>query len=77
MARRAFYSFHYAPDAWRASTVRNIGAIEGNRPATDNDWEAVKRGGDDAIKRWIADHPADAEQLLADLSTVNSRDSQH
>jgi len=55
MARRAFYSFHYAPDAWRASTVRNIGAIEGNRPATDNDWEAVKRGGDDAIRRWIAD----------------------
>ena len=55
MARRAFYSFHYVPDAWRASTVRNIGAIEGNRPATDNDWESVKRGGDDAIKRWIAD----------------------
>lgn len=55
MARRAFYSFHYQPDAWRASTVRNIGAIEGNRPATDNDWETVTRGGDDAIKRWIAD----------------------
>lgn len=55
MARRAFYSFHYAPDAWRASTVRNIGAIEGNRPAPDNDWEAVTRGGDEAIKRWIAD----------------------
>jgi hypothetical protein len=55
MTRKAFYSFHYLPDAWRASTVRNIGAIEGNRPATDNDWETVKRGGDDAIKRWIAD----------------------
>lgn len=55
MARRAFYSFHYLPDSWRASIVRNIGAIDGNRPATDNDWEAVKRGGDDAIKRWIAD----------------------
>jgi hypothetical protein len=55
MTRKAFYSFHYLPDSWRASTVRNIGAIEGNRPATDNDWEAVKRGGDDAIKRWIAD----------------------
>lgn len=53
--RRVFYSFHYEPDNWRAGQVRNIGAIEGNQPARDNDWEAVKRGGDAAIKRWIAD----------------------
>ena len=53
MARRCFFCFHYLPDNWRASTVRSIGAIEGNRPATDNDWETVKRGGDAAIKRWI------------------------
>ena len=55
MARRVFYSFHYNPDNWRAAMVRNIGSIEGNRPATDNSWEAVKRGGDAAIKKWIAD----------------------
>ena len=55
MARRVFYSFHYQPDNWRAAMVRNIGSIEGNRPATDNGWEAVKRGGDAAIKKWIAD----------------------
>ena len=55
MARRAFYSFHYKPDNWRAATVRNIGAIEGNRPASDNDWEAVTKGGDESIKKWIAD----------------------
>ena len=54
MARRVFYSFHYKPDNWRAATVRNIGTVEGNKPATDNDWETVKRGGDAAIKRWIA-----------------------
>ena len=54
MARRAFYSFHYAPDNWRAATVRNIGVIEGNRPASDNDRETIKKGGDAAIKRWIA-----------------------
>ena len=52
---RAFYSFHYLPDNWRASTVRNIGAIEGNKPAPDNDWENVKKSGDAVIKRWIAD----------------------
>ena len=54
MARRVFYSFHYKPDNWRAGQVRKIGAIEGNEPAKDNDWEAVKRGGCPAIKRWIA-----------------------
>jgi hypothetical protein len=55
MARRAFYSFHYKPDNWRVSQVRNIGAVEGNAPASDNDWETVTKGGEDAIKRWIND----------------------
>lgn len=55
MARRVFYSFHYGPDAWRTSQVRNIGTIEGNKPASDNDWETVKKGGDKAIQKWIDD----------------------
>lgn len=53
MVRRVFYSFHYKPDNWRASQVRNMGIIEGNRPVTDNEWETIKRGGDLAIQRWI------------------------
>jgi MTH538 TIR-like domain (DUF1863) len=54
MARKCFYSFHYKLDNARASQVRNIGVIEGNQPASDNDWESVTRGGDAAIERWIA-----------------------
>ena len=53
--RRVFYSFHYAADSWRAAMVRNIGVVEGNRPATDNNWEEVTRGGARAIKKWIAE----------------------
>ncbi len=53
MTRRVFYSFHYNPDVTRVSQVRNIGVLESNRPATDNDWETVKSGKDVAIKRWI------------------------
>lgn len=53
MARRVFYSFHYAPDNWRVSQVRNIGAIEDNKPAKDNDWETITKGGDKAIEKWI------------------------
>ena len=54
MARRVFYSFHYRQDNWRAAEVRNIGSIEGNSSASDNDWETVKKGGDAAIKKWIS-----------------------
>jgi len=51
MARQVFFSFHYKPDNWRVSQVRNIGVIEGNKPATDNEWEKVVGGGDTAIKK--------------------------
>ena len=54
MARKAFYGFHYKPDNWRASQVRNIGVIEGNAPVSDNDWESITKGGDAAIEKWIA-----------------------
>jgi len=53
MARRAFYSFHYKSDNWRASQVRNMGVVEGNKPASDNDWEEITNGGDEEIKKWI------------------------
>ena len=53
MARKVFYSFHFDGDHWRASQVRQMGALEGNAELSDNDWETVKRGGDAAIKRWI------------------------
>jgi len=53
MARNAFYSFHFQPDNWRAAQVRGMGVLEGNEPASDNDWEAVKRGGEAAIQKWI------------------------
>jgi hypothetical protein len=55
MARRTFYSFHYKPDNWRASKVRNMGVVDGNRPCSDNDWETITKGGDEKIKKWIAE----------------------
>ena len=53
MKRRVFYSFHYEADCERAAQVRNIGEVEGNRPASDNDWQTITRGGDKAIQKWI------------------------
>lgn len=54
MARKCFYSFHYIPDCHRAAQIRQIGSIEGNKPATDNDWETIKGSGDAAIEQWIS-----------------------
>ncbi len=51
--RRVFFSFHYEADAWRAAQIRNTGVVEGNETLTDNQWEEVVGGGDDAIRAWI------------------------
>ena len=54
MARRAFYSFQYKPDASRAGQVRNIGVVEGNTPVSDNDWETVlKRSLYTKLDGWV------------------------
>lgn len=55
MARKVFFSFHFANDFWRTQQVRNMNALEGNPLATPNAWEEVKRKGDDSIKKWISD----------------------
>lgn len=53
MPRHVFYSFHYQADSVRASKVRNMGVVDGNVPAYDNDWESIKKEGERAIKKWI------------------------
>lgn len=57
LPRRVFFSFHYERDAWRAAQVRNSWVTKPDREAAGfwdaADWEAVKKQGDDAIKRWI------------------------
>ena len=75
MARKAFYSFHYKPDNWRAGTVRSIGAIEGNEPVKDNDWEAVTKGGDEAIKKWISNqmYGRSCTVVLVGTNTANRK----
>lgn len=73
--RRVFYSFHYEPDYWRTAQVREIGAIEGNQLANDNDWEKVKRGGNAAIKKWIDDqlHGRSCTVVLVGANTASRK----
>lgn len=67
MARKAFFSFHYENDVWRANQVRNSWVTKDKEAAgyTDAaDFEEVKKGGDAAIKKWIDN------QLLGTSVTV-------
>ncbi|HTV74747.1 MAG TPA: TIR domain-containing protein [Candidatus Acidoferrales bacterium] len=57
MARRAFFSFHYERDVWRAGQIRNSWVTKPDREAAGFwdavAWEEVKKKGEDAIKAWI------------------------
>src|SRR4051794_20658503 len=53
MARRIFHSFRYSYDWFRVQTIRQIGAIEGQKLLSSNGWEEVKKKGDKAIQAWI------------------------
>jgi len=64
MVRKVFYSFHFDNDNWRAGQVRNIGAVEGDKPVNGNKWEDVKSKSDTAIKAWIDDNLKDKSCLV-------------
>ncbi|WP_407505279.1 TIR domain-containing protein [Elizabethkingia miricola] len=64
MARKVFYSFHFDNDNWRAGQVRNIGAVEGDKPVNGNKWEEVKFKNDISIKNWIDDNLKDKSCLI-------------
>ncbi len=60
MARRVFFSFHYEKDNVRAGQVRNSNVTKRDLETAGYidaaDWEEIKKGGDKAIKEWIADN---------------------
>jgi len=67
MARRAFFSFHYERDSWRAGQVRNSWVTKDRESAGFWDaaaWEEVKKKTDAEIEKWIG------EQLVGTSVTV-------
>lgn len=57
MARKAFFSFHYENDVWRVNVARNSWITKPDRETAGfvdaASFEEVKKGGEEAIKRWI------------------------
>lgn len=56
MARKAFFSFRYKKDNWRASIVRNSWVTRDRESAgffDSAEWEEVKKKTDSGIETWI------------------------
>lgn len=56
MARKVFFSFHYANDVWRAMQVRNSWVTQDREAAgfvDKADFEQVEKEGEKAVKAWI------------------------
>lgn len=51
--KNVFFSFHYENDLWRAVQIRYMGMIVGNVPFSNSDWEEVKKGGEQSIRKWV------------------------
>lgn len=58
MAKKVFYSFHFDNDVMRVQQVRNIGAIEENKPVSPQEWEQAKKT-PNGIEDWIEKHMKD------------------
>ncbi|HEY5536589.1 MAG TPA: TIR domain-containing protein [Ignavibacteria bacterium] len=54
--RQIFFSFDYEPDVFRVSQVRNMGVVEDKPLLSSNEWEEIRKGKDEAIKKWIDDN---------------------
>ena len=52
-----------------------MGMVDGNTPVSDNDWETVTKGGDAAIKKWIANqmHGRSCTVVLVGSSTAGRK----
>lgn len=75
MAKSVFYSFHYANDWWRVNNIKSMGVIEGQPVLESQDWESVKRQGEDAIWSWIKRQMSgkDAVVVLVGSDTAQRR----
>lgn len=71
--RQVFYSFHYDNDVFRVQQIRNIGALEDNKPVSVNEWETIRRGGDSAIEKWIDDNMRYRSCVVVLIGTETSR----
>lgn len=69
MKKKVFFSFHYELDNWRVNQVRNMGVVEGQQICEPNEWEEIKRKGDENIKKWINDNMKECDCVIVLIGT--------
>lgn len=72
MSRRVFLSYHHRLDAFRASQVRNARVVETTDLASDEDWHAIARDGDDSIRDWIDGQMARADCVIVLIGQITA-----
>lgn len=74
MPRRAFFSFHYENDIWRASIVRNSHMTQEKSGFFDGSlWESAKLRGTAALQRLIDDALVGTSVTVVLIGTETSR----
>lgn len=61
--RQVFYSFHFDNDVMRVQLIRNMGIVEGDTPASPNEWEQLKKK-DGGQKKWIDDNMSNRSTVI-------------
>ena len=74
-----YFSFHYQRDHWRVQQIINMGQLAGQPILSAQEWEAVKKKGDAAIEKWIADEMSgkSAVVVLVGKETAGRKWVQH
>lgn len=70
--RKVFYSFHFDNDVFRVQQVRQMGAFEGNEPATPNSWEQIRRT-PNGVERWIDENMKGKSCLIVLIGKETAR----
>lgn len=77
MTRKVFFSFHYERDSIRAGQVRSSNVVKNDKIKTSDfidsgKWEEIKRGGELAIKNWIAEQLNDTSVTVVLIGAKTS-----
>lgn len=76
MARSTFFSFHYKPDCWRASQVKNSWVTQERKAAgffNSVEWEEVKKKQDSEIEKWIDGQLVETSVTVVLIGTNTAR----
>ena len=68
----AYFSYHFAQDAVRASAARRVMGLEADEPISPVAWEELGYGGENAVTRWVAERMRGKECVVVLIGAQTS-----